>query len=153
MGPKVPVEPTDASFVDAGPAPSIERNVWRAQTSVPADPIVSGFPSSDNERSWITRERRFRMSVPIGVTTTGGADVGGTEGGGTGEVEVETETEVEVEYIVAALSGFTMIEDTLTGSKSLKVRLVRHDNCESLQRASGVPIRPPLIPLSARIMP
>jgi hypothetical protein len=153
MGPKSPVEPTDASFVDAGPAPSIERNAWRAQTSVPADPIVSGFPPSDNVRSWITRERIFRMSV----STEAGVEVdeipiGATTAGGTEEDEMGR-VEVEAEYIVAALSELTMIEDTLTGSKSLKVRLVRHDNCESLQRESGVPIRPPLIPLSARIMP
>ena len=122
---------------------------------MPVDPIVSGFPPSDNVRSWATRERRFRMSVPTEVTAAGGIGAEGTEGDETGGVEVVVAAveEVAPEYIVAALSGLTMIEDTFTGSKSLKVRLVRHDNCESLQRASGVPIRPPLIPLSARMMP
>ena len=40
-----------------------------------------------------------------------------------------------------------------TGSKSERIRLVRHDKSASFQRASGVPISPPLSPLSARMIP
>ena len=43
--------------------------------------------------------------------------------------------------------------DTFTGSKSDSVRLVRHERSVSFQRASGVPIKPPLSPLSARMIP
>jgi hypothetical protein len=34
----------------------------------------------------------------------------------------------EPEAFVAALSGFTISEETFTGSKSARVRSVRHDN-------------------------
>ena len=57
IDPKVPVGPMDASFSDAGPFPSIARNTWRAQTSVPLEPMVRGRPLFDDVRSWITRER------------------------------------------------------------------------------------------------
>ena len=56
-------------------------------------------------------------------------------------------------WLAAPLSLLTMRLETFTGSKSDKVRLVRHARSESFQRASGVPIRPPLSPLSARMMP
>lgn len=47
----------------------------------------------------------------------------------------------------------TMSELTFTGSKSLSVRLVRHLRSSSFQRVSGVPMRPPVSPLSARMIP
>ena len=53
----------------------------------------------------------------------------------------------------APLSLLTMRLETFTGSKSDKVRLVRHARSLSFQRASGVPISPPLSPLSARMIP
>ncbi len=54
---------------------------------------------------------------------------------------------------VAPLSFLTIRLETFTGSKSASVRLVRQDKSVSFQRASGVPISPPLSPLSARMMP
>jgi hypothetical protein len=55
--------------------------------------------------------------------------------------------------LVRPLSALTMRLDTLTGSKSASVKLVRHWRSVSFQRASGVPMRPPLSPLSARMIP
>ncbi len=55
--------------------------------------------------------------------------------------------------LVAPLSLLTIRLETFTGSKSAKVRLVRHERSPSFQRASGVPISPPLSPLSARMIP
>ena len=57
------------------------------------------------------------------------------------------------EPFVAPLPVSIMRLDTFTGSKSDKWRLVRHARSLSFQRASGVPIRPPLIPLSERMIP
>lgn len=54
---------------------------------------------------------------------------------------------------VAPLSLLTMRLDTFTGSKSFKMMFVRQLRSSSFQRASGVPMRPPLSPLSARIIP
>jgi len=51
------------------------------------------------------------------------------------------------------LEFVTIRLETLTGSKSERVRLIRHARSWSFQRASGVPINPPLSPLSARMMP
>ena len=56
-------------------------------------------------------------------------------------------------FFVAPLLLLTIRLETFTGSKSAKVRLLRHDRSVSCQRASGVPINPPLSPLSARMMP
>ena len=54
---------------------------------------------------------------------------------------------------VAPLSLLTMRLDTFTGSKSFKIMFVRQLRSSSFQRASGVPMRPPLRPLSARMIP
>jgi len=54
---------------------------------------------------------------------------------------------------VAPLLLLTIRLDTFTGSNSFNVIFVRHCRSLSFQRASGVPIRPPLIPLSARMIP
>jgi len=61
--------------------------------------------------------------------------------------------ESRVHFFVAPLSLCTIRLDTFTGSKSARVRLVMQDRSLSFQRASGVPISPPLSPLSARMMP
>lgn len=54
---------------------------------------------------------------------------------------------------VAPLSELTINELTFTGSKSARLILVRQDRSSSFQRLSGVPINPPVSPLSARMMP
>ena len=54
---------------------------------------------------------------------------------------------------VAPLSGVTIRELTLTGSKFASVSWVKQVRSSSFQRVSGVPMSPPLIPLSARMMP
>lgn len=54
---------------------------------------------------------------------------------------------------VSPLSALTIKELTLTGSKSAKVMFVRQERSSSFQRLSGVPINPPVSPLSARMIP
>jgi hypothetical protein len=55
--------------------------------------------------------------------------------------------------VVAPLSVLTIKELTLTGSKSARVTFVKQERSSSFQRLSGVPINPPVWPLSARILP
>jgi len=75
IDPKVPVGPMDASFSDAGPFPSIARNTWRAQTSVPLEPMVRGRPLFDDVRSWITRERSSVRRVSMEFMTDAWGDI------------------------------------------------------------------------------
>lgn len=69
------------------------------------------------------------------------------------EGDVSNSLKGQFGYWVAPLSLLTMRLETFTGSKSDRVRLVRQARSLSFQRASGVPISPPLSPLSARTIP
>ncbi len=56
-------------------------------------------------------------------------------------------------HCVKPLSGLTIRLETLTGWKSASTSWLRQARSASFQRESGVPIRPPVIPLSARMIP
>jgi hypothetical protein len=56
-------------------------------------------------------------------------------------------------WLLSPLSALTWTELTLTGSNLDKVKFVMHDRSVSFHRASGVPIIPPVNPLSARMIP
>jgi hypothetical protein len=60
---------------------------------------------------------------------------------------------VENQCVVAPLSALTIKELTLTGSKSARMTFVKQERSSSFQRLSGVPINPPVSPLSARMIP
>ena len=88
----------------------------------------------------------------IAVAAVVGVGVGVAVGVGVG-VAVGVGVGVTPELLVAPLSGLTCRELTLTGSKSDKVKFLKHERSVLFHLASGVPIKPPVWPLSARIMP
>ena len=57
------------------------------------------------------------------------------------------------DHCVNPLFGLTIRLDTLTGWKSASTSWLRQAKSASFQRESGVPMRPPDCPLSARIIP
>ena len=105
-------------------------------TETDADLIVTNnFKLSSVLFDWCTRHN-VRLVYASSAATYGD----GTQG-------------FDDDFGVAPLSLLTIRLETLTGSKSAKVKLVMQERSASFQRASGVPISPPLSPLSARMIP